>query len=228
MAEIRLLRHGETSGYAGDLGLSNRGRDQARKAAAALAAEAPGELALLYAPSARARVTAEVLAEELTAAGATIDGPRAERGFANFTVAAGGEVREQAEVFGEYAGQEVPSREELPGWLADLAQFRRVHESGGDPIELWLKTPLLGFEPPGVVVRRYWRAVTAQTAGLTVVAAHSGPMRALVAHAFARDLGEPDNLEAVAIKLDRDRARVDFRGECTKIAVPDTAEPAWW
>jgi hypothetical protein len=53
-------------------------------------------------------------------------------------------------------------------------------------------------------------------------------MRALVAHAFARDLGEPDNLETVAIKLDRDRARVDFRGECTKIAVPDTAEPTWW
>ena len=44
MPEIRLLRHGETSGYSGDLGLSDRGRAQARAAAAALAAEAPGEL----------------------------------------------------------------------------------------------------------------------------------------------------------------------------------------
>jgi hypothetical protein len=52
-------------------------------------------------------------------------------------------------------------------------------------------------------------------------------MRALVAHAFARDLGEPDNLEAVAIHLDGDHARVDFRGERAAIAVPDTAEPAW-
>ena len=229
MPEIRLLRHGETAGYTGDLGLSDRGRDQARTAAAALAAEAHGELALLHAPSVRARVTAEVLAEELGAAGAQVDGPRVERGFANFTVAAGGDVREQAEVFGEYADAEPTPLEDLPGWLADLARFRTVHESGGDPIELWLKVPLLGFEPPAVTVRRYWRAIRAlPDAALTVVAAHSGPMRALVAHAFCRDLGEPDNLEAVAVHLTGDRARVDFRGERAEIAVPDTAEPTWW
>jgi broad specificity phosphatase PhoE len=229
MPEIRLLRHGETAGYTGDLGLSDRGRDQARAAAAALAAEAHGALTLLYAPSVRARVTAEVLAEELGAAGAQVDGPRVERGFANFTVAAGGDVREQAEVFGEYADAEPTPLEDLPGWLADLARFRTVHESGGDPIELWLKVPLLGFEPPAVTVRRYWRAIRAlPDAALTVVAAHSGPMRALVAHAFCRDLGEPDNLEAVAVHLTGDRARIDFRGERAEIAVPDTDEPQWW
>ena len=229
MPEIRLLRHGETSGYSGDLGLSERGRAQAQEAAAALAAEAPGDLSLLYAPSVRARVTAEVLAADLAAAGVTVEGPRSERGFANFTVAAGDEVREQAEVFGEYADAKPTSPAELPGWLADLARFRTVHESGGDPIELWLKVPLLGFEPPSVAVRRYWRAICElPEASLTVVAAHSGPMRALVAHAFCRDLGEPDNLEAVAVHLDGDRARVDFRGERAEIAVPATAEPEWW
>ena len=229
MAEIRLLRHGETSGYSGDLGLSDRGRDQARAAAASLAAEAHGEVTLLHAPSVRARVTAEVLAEDLAAAGVRVDGPRSERGFANFTVAAGGEVREQAEVFGAYAGAKPAPLEELPGWLADLARFRTVHESGGDPIELWLKTPLLGFEPPSVAVRRHWRAIRGlPDAALTVVAAHSGPMRALVAHAFGRDLGEPDNLEAVAIHLTGDRARVDFGGERASIAVPDVEEPKWW
>jgi broad specificity phosphatase PhoE len=226
--EVRLLRHGETAGYAGDLGLSDRGREQARAAAQALAAEAPGALSLLHAPSVRARVTAEVLAEELAAAGVSVGGPEPERGFANFTVAAGGDVREQAEVFGEYADAGDTPPQELPGWLADLARFRRVHVSGGDPIELWLKTPLLGFEPPSVAVRRHWRAIVAQQAPLTVVAAHSGPMRALVAHAFGRDLGEPDNLEAVAIHVEGDRARIDFRGEAAAIAVPDTAEPAWW
>jgi broad specificity phosphatase PhoE len=229
MPEIRLLRHGETSGYAGDLGLSDRGREQARAAASALAAEAPGALTLLHAPSVRAHVTADVLAADLVAAGVSVAGPRAERGFANFTVAAGGDVREQAEVFGEYANAEPPPLDETPGWLADLAHFRAVHESGGDPIELWLKTPLLGFEPPSVAVRRHWRAITAlEPADLTVVAAHSGPMRALVAHAFARDLGEPHNLEAVAIHLEGNHARVDFRGEQATIAVPDTAEPRWW
>jgi broad specificity phosphatase PhoE len=229
MPEIRLLRHGETSGYSGDLGLSDRGREQARAAAAALAAEAHGELTLLHAPSVRARVTAEVLAADLGAAGVDVNGPRPERGFANFTVAVGGDVREQAEVFGEYAGAEPRPLEELPGWLADLARFRTVHESGGDPIELWLKTPLLGFEPPSVSVRRHWRAIRAlPDVDLTVVAAHSGPMRALVAHAFGRDLGEPDNLEAVAVHIEGERARVDFRGERVTIAVPHTGEPAWW
>jgi len=229
MPEIRLLRHGETAGYTGDLGLSDRGREQATAAAHQLAAEAPATLSVVHAPSVRARVTAEVLAQELKAKGVEISGPRPERGFANFTVAAGGDVREQAEVFGEYASAKPTPLEELPGWLADLARFRTVHESGGDPIELWLKTPLLGFEPPSVAVRRYWRAIRAASdAALTVVAAHSGPMRALVAHAFCRDLGEPDNLEAVAVHVDGDRARVDFRGERAEIAVPDVTEPAWW
>ena len=229
MPEIRLLRHGETAGYHGDLGLSDRGREQARSAAAALAAEAHGEVTLLHAPSVRARVTAEVLAADLAATGVQVAGPRAERGFANFTVVADGDVREQAEVFGEYAGAEPRPLDELPGWLADLARFRTVHESGGDPIELWMKVPLLGFEPPAVAVRRYWRAIRAlPDARLTVVAAHSGPMRALVAHAFGRDLGEPDNLETVAIHRDGDHARVDFRGERAAIAVPDPEEPAWW
>jgi broad specificity phosphatase PhoE len=228
MPEIRLLRHGETAGYEGDLGLSDRGRAQARDAAAALAAEAPGAVTVLYAPSVRAQVTAEVLAEDLTAAGATVSGPQSERDFANFTVAAGPDVREQAEVFGEYAKAGDTPPEELPGWLADLARFRSVHVSGGDPIALWLTTPLLGFEPPSVAVRRYWRGIKAREDALTVVAAHSGPMRALVAHAFGRDLGEPDNLEAVAIHVEGDRARVDFRGERAHIAVPDTREPAWW
>ena len=222
-AEVRLLRHGETAGYEGDLGLSERGQAQAREAAAALAAESHGAVRVLYAPSVRARLTAEVLAEQLGTSA------RVERGFANFTVAAGGDVREQAEVFGEYADAKPTPLEELPGWLADLARFRHVHVSGGDPIALWLTTPLLGFEPPAVAVRRYWRAIAAVADDtLTVVAAHSGPMRALVAHAFHEDLGEPHNLEAVAIHLEGGRARVGYRGRTAGIAVPDLDEPAWW
>jgi broad specificity phosphatase PhoE len=227
--EVRLLRHGETAGYEGDLGLSDRGREQARAAAAGLAAEGPSAAVVRHAPSVRAAVTAEVLAADLGAAGIAVDGPHADAGFANFAVAADGRVREQAEVFGEFAGAAGTPLEELPGWLADLARFRAVHVSGGDPIALWLTTPLLGFEPPSVAVRRHWRAIRAlPPAPLTVVAAHSGPMRALVAHAFGRDLGEPENLEAVAIHLEGDRARVGYRGGTTSLAVPDLVEPTWW
>ncbi|MEA2291149.1 MAG: phosphoserine phosphatase [Solirubrobacteraceae bacterium] len=231
MPEIRLLRHAETTGYAGDLGLSERGTEQAAAAAAALAAElgAGATLGLRHAPSVRARVTAEVLAADLLAAGVEVDGPRPDAGFANFAVAADGEVREQAEVFGEHADAAERPFEDLPGWLGDIARFRAVHVGGGDPIGFWLTTPLLGFEPPAVAVRRYWRALrTVEPGRLTVVAAHSGPMRALVAHAFARDLGEPENLEAVAVELDGDGAEVRYRGETAAIAVPGTTEPAWW
>jgi broad specificity phosphatase PhoE len=221
-AEIRLLRHGETAGYEGDLGLSDRGQTQAREAAATLVAEAHGEVRVLHAPSVRARLTAEVLAEQL---GTTA---RVERGFANFAVAAGGEVREQAEVFGEYAAAS-RSLDELPGWLADVARFREIHVTGGDPIAFWLHTPLLGFEPPAVAVRRYWRAIAAVAGDrLTVVAAHSGPMRALVAHAFHEDLGEPANLEAVAIHVEGGRGRVGYRERTADLAVPEPAEPTWW
>jgi broad specificity phosphatase PhoE len=229
MAELRLLRHGETAGYTGDLGLSERGREQTRAAASALAAEAPTSVTVRHAPSVRAAVTAEVLAEDIHTAGVALDGPHADPGFANFAVAVDGQVREQAEVFGEYADAAGTPVEELPGWLADLARFRHVHVSGGDPIELWLTTPLLGFEPPAVAVRRYWRAIRAAAGdGLVVVAAHSGPMRALVAHAFGRDLGEPDHLEAVAVHLEGGRAQVGFRGQTASIAVPSLAEPSWW
>ena len=171
MSELRLLRHGETAGYEGDLGLSERGTEQAREAAAALAAEARGAVRVLYAPSVRARLTAEVLAEQLGTTAAP------ERGFANFTVAAGGDVREQAEVFGEYAAERRPL-DKLPGWLADLARFREIHVSGGDPIAFWLHTPLLGFEPPAVAVRRArtlgaWRTRTAPWASAASAAAAS-------------------------------------------------------
>jgi broad specificity phosphatase PhoE len=227
--EVRLLRHAETAGYEGDLGLSDRGHEQAREAAARLAAERPGAVVLRHAPSARAAATAEVLGGELAATGMAVDGPHADPGFANFAVAADGRVREQAEVFGEFAQAAGTPLEELPGWLADLARFRAVHVSGGDPIALWLTTPLLGFEPPSVVVRRHWRAIRAlPPTPLTVIAAHSGPMRALAAHAFGRDLGEPDNLEAVAIHLEGERARVAYRGETSSLAVPDLVEPSWW
>ena len=214
------MRHGETAGYEGDLGLSDRGAEQAREAAAALAAEAHGAVRVLHAPSVRARLTAEVLAEQLGT------NARPDAGFANFAVAAGGEVREQAEVFGEYAGERRPL-EELPGWLADLARFRHVHVSGGDPIAFWMTTPLLGFEPPAVAVRRYWRAIAAVAdETLTVVAAHSGPMRALVAHAFARDLGEPDNLEAVAIHLERAARASRSAARPPRSPCPSSTSPA--
>src|SRR4051812_50010949 len=61
--EVVLLRHGETVGYDGDLGLTPLGERQARERGAALAKEiAPGtDVRMPHAPTARATATAEAV-----------------------------------------------------------------------------------------------------------------------------------------------------------------------
>ena len=76
--EVVLLRHGETLGYDGDLGLTPRGEQQARERGVALAAELkPGSAVRMpHARTARAIATATVLREALAEAlgGERVDG----------------------------------------------------------------------------------------------------------------------------------------------------------
>ena len=225
--EIRLLRHGETAGYEGDLGLSDRGREQAREAAAALAAEAHGAVRRA------ARAERPRAGDRRGARGGARRRRRRRPAPTRLR-----QLHRRRRRRGARAGRGVrrvrrpraARSRSCPAGSPTSPASATVHVSGGDPIALWLTTPLLGFEPPAVAVRRYWRAIPrAADDTLTVVAAHSGPMRALVAHAFARDLGEPDNLEAVAVHLDGDRARVDYRGRDARTSpCRSVDEPDWW
>jgi broad specificity phosphatase PhoE len=236
--EVWLLRHGEIASYEGDNGLTARGRQQAADAAQRIAAELPDPNAqLLHATSVRASETADAVAAALAGSGVTVDGPWPDAGFDNFAVAIDGEVRPHDDL----RERIVQTRRE-PGWppshpldwQREAHRFAYIHDGGGDPIQWWLTQPTLAYEPPGRVVRRFWRSlsrVARDGARTVIVCTHSGCLRALAAEAAGRDLGEPAHLEAVRVSLagasPGDPARLSYRGETLDLAVPMLQEPAW-
>lgn len=234
-AEIWLLRHGEVRSYDGDHGLSERGVAQARAAAAELAGtlgDAPVDLR--HAPSGRATGTAEHFGAALRERGVAVSEHVADVGFENFRVEIDGEVGAHDRMRPALASTGAPGSEPLPGWAAECGRFTAIHDGGGDPIGWWLTQPTLALEPAAVVVRRFWRALGAVAAGgsrRTAVCTHSGPMRALAAHALGRDPGEPEHLEHILVRLAGSHAgataELSYRGETVTLAVPRLEEPAW-
>jgi broad specificity phosphatase PhoE len=236
--EVWLLRHGEIASYEGDNGLTARGREQAAAAAERIAAELPRPtLELLHATSVRATETAHALTAALMPLGIRVDGPRPDPGFDNFAVAIDGEARphdELRERIVEARGSAAWPPSHPLDWQREAHRFAYIHDGGGDPIQWWLTQPTLAYEPPGRVVRRFWRALArlAQDGARNViVCSHSGCLRALAAEAAGRDLGEPAHLEAVRVSLGGartgDPARLSYRGETIELAVPTLTEPTW-
>jgi broad specificity phosphatase PhoE len=237
--EVVLLRHGETVGYDGDLGLTPLGERQARERGTALAKEiAPGtDVRVPHAPTARAAATAEALraalVEELDEGDGTTVGPLdGEADLTNLRFALYGDVVDTSVAV--TTRLRLPDGE-LPDWAREFDRFdsdyRAVAAQGG-PIEYWLRNPTLYFEPPQLAALRLWRAVAAfgTTAGdrplLVVATSHSGPMRAIVATAIGRDPGEPHNLEDVRIRVSADgAATLSFRDEVVDFTELPTLPP---
>jgi broad specificity phosphatase PhoE len=98
-----------------------------------------------------------------------------------------------------------------------------------------MTTPLLTFEPPSVVVLRFWAGIqelvgAAPDSARIVVATHSGPIRAFAAWALGHDAGEPYNVEDVRVKVRRslNEAQVTYRNRSVEVHVPPAAEwPSW-
>jgi len=232
MTRVWILRHGETEGYIGDLGLTARGEAQARAAAARLAELRAGDaIAVRHAPSARAVATARTLADALAEQGVLVGGPQEDAGFRNFAVQADGTLHaEPTAAYAAHADAIAALPAEGPQWLVEAARFWGRHARGEDPIGFWLSRPLLSFEPPAHVVRRWWRAVLAlgPDAGDVAVCSHSGPIRAFATVAVGLDLGEPDHLEAVEVAWDGGRAEVRYRtGQATVDLTGLEEEPTW-
>lgn len=236
--DVWLLRHGEIASYEGDNGLTPRGEQQAGDAAKRLAAElASPNAEVLHASSARATETARQLAAELGAAGVSVDGPATDAGFDNFAVAIDGEVRPHDDLRTTIARARRESSwppEHPLDWQREAHRFAYIHDGGGDPIQWWLTQPTLAYEPPGRVVRRFWRALAAlaqRRAARVAVCSHSGCLRSLAAEAAGRDLGEPAHLEAVHVRLSGgvpgDPAQLRYRGQEISLAVPSLDEPRW-
>lgn len=239
--EVVLLRHGETVGYDGDLGLTPLGERQAAERGAALAKEiAPGtDVRMPHARTARATATAVALRSALVAelGGAQVEGTTVgtlygEPDLTNLRFALHGDVVDTSVAV--TTRLRLPD-DELPDWAREFDRFDsdyRAVAAQGAPIEYWLRNPTLWFEPPQLAALRLWRAVatvaaTADDRPLLVVAvSHSGPMRAIVATAIGHDPGEPANLEDVRVRVSADgAATLTFRADVVSFAQLPTLPP---
>lgn len=244
IASVRLVRHGQTSSYESDSGLTELGRTQAFDKGIALAAELAGwPVWLPHAPTARATETAQGLHEGLLqglagdpAAAVRVMSPYADPLFDNFRLACDGEALDPTQAFGRYrAHREQTPTDQLPGWFAEMDRFVSLMSSGADPITYWLTQPLQHFEPSSSTVRRFWDgirlALTSAPAGVRlVVSTHSGCIRAVAAAALGYDPGEPHNTEEVAIRVAPTAARavLYYRGQAVELAVPSDEIPFVW
>lgn len=234
--DVVLVRHGETVGYDNDLGLTDRGEQQATDRGKALAAElAPGTRVMMpHARSKRATATAVVLHRELSAAtdldlGALYPEPY----FDNLRASVDGVADDMNVAMARRLALPGGRDGEVPDWAREFDRFDTDHRAvaaAGGPIEFWVRTPTLFLEPPALSVHRVWAGITAlapQSGSLTaVVATHSAPMRAMLNTVLGRDPGEPENLETIGVRVAADAsAEVTYRGETVGYSGPPVLPP---
>ncbi len=246
LADVFLIRHGETQGYSTESGLTPLGSWQAHTYGHTIGKRvSPGETVVLRnAATNRAGQTAESIHRGLLDGIAMFEKdvkvfepePMAE--FLNFRVATPDGLRDITGAFRKYyATLEEFERTALgdrPMWLVEVDRFWRTQQGGGDPIQHWLQIPMFHFEPPAMVVRRFWMGIhrlAEEFPGARIlVATHSGPIRAFAITALGYDPGEPYNTEHVRVKLFEGgkEALVTYRNRAQEIHVPQIERlPTW-
>lgn len=237
--DILLVRHAHTADYTDDSGLSERGVDQSLTWGRQFAAGVPTDqrVTLLTGPAQRARETAEHVRAGLAEGSCVVAPPATLAGLHNFRIRTPSGPQEITEAFPGYrtASGNVDGAPR-PLWMREIDVFWDEHVRGDDPITLWMRVPLLTFEPPAAVVRRLLAAMAglvqeASSRTLYVCCTHSGPMRALAAWALGRDLGEPQNTEVVRARVRRDLSVgwITYRGATRAFGPTSTldAEAGW-
>ena len=245
-ADIYLIRHGETQGYSTEAGLTPAGAWQAHTYGHTVSkGVSNGEtIVIRHAATNRAGQTAEHVHRGL------VDGltmfekdvkvfePAPMEEFRNFGVATPDGIRDVTSAFRHYyATLEEFERTALgdrPMWLVEVDRFWRTQSGGSDPIQHWLSIPMMHFEPPAMVVRRFWQGIRRLAdefpGSRLLVPTHSGPIRAFAITAFGYDPGEPYNTEHVRVKLREGgkEALVAYRNRVQEIHVPEIdALPTW-
>lgn len=244
--DVFLIRHGETQGYSSDSGLTPQGAWQAHTYGHTLAKRIrTGETVVFrHADTNRARETAEHIHRGL------VDGllqfekeikihePRAMDQFRNFQFVSPDGLKDVTAAFREYYAvrekYERMNTGDRPLWLVEMDRFWKLQVAGGDPIEQWLTTPMLHFEPPSMVVRRFWAGINELCGEFPgarlLIPTHSGCIRAFAVAALGYDPGEPYNTEHVRVKVmeGRSDALVTYRNRVQELCVPsiDTL-PVW-
>lgn len=231
--DVVLVRHGETVGYDNDLGLTERGEQQATDRGKALAASFPPatRVVMPHARSKRATATAVVLHRELSAAADLDLGPLyPEPYFDNLRASVDGVVEDMNVAM---AGRLALPGGDVPDWAREFDRFDTDHRAvaaAGGPIEFWVRTPTLFLEPPALSVHRAWAGISslAPASGTltAVVATHSAPMRAMLNTVLGRDPGEPENLEEIRVSVAPDAsAQVTYREETVAYSGPPVLPP---
>ncbi|MCS5625839.1 MAG: histidine phosphatase family protein [Candidatus Marinimicrobia bacterium] len=248
--DVRLIRHGQTQGYGTNAGLTQLGKWQSHRKGQNLARglKDGSKVVLINADTARARETATGVQEGLMQGIARykienieIIDPFSMENFRNLQVWCDGEEKDPTSAFVKYdtvlEEYERKKSGDRPGWLDEIDRFWKVQAGGGDPIAYWLNQPLQYFEPPAIVVRRFWRGIVKtiksnqDNDNLRVfVCTHSGAIRAVATSAVGHDPGEPHNLEDVRIRVfsDMKNAIITYRGRGTEIEIPTINSPTWY
>jgi broad specificity phosphatase PhoE len=191
-------------------------------------------IGVVYAPTERARRTAEVMRNELLAVAREsdrsvgVDPLREEPGFANVTVWVDGQAWEPTQVRAEYRrlAAEAAAEAHQPGWVTEATRFWQADETPGGAMGFWLTTPLLWHESPASVVHRILMAASRYASAddapdRLLVTTHAGSLRALVAWAAGADMGEPDNAEEVTLTLlAGNHVAITFRGRTWQAHFP--------
>ena len=244
--DVFLIRHGETQGYSTDSGLTPQGAWQAHTYGARMGKRLKsGEVVVLrHADTNRARETAEHihlgLADSLEQfeKDVTIVPPEPMNEFRNFQFVSPTGLKDVTAAYREYyAIREEYERSDTgdrPLWLVEMDRCWKLQMAGGDPIENWLTTPMMHFEPPSMAVRRFWAGINLLCdefpGARLMIATHSGCIRAFAVHALGYDPGEPYNTEHVRAKIFQGRkdALVSYRNRVQELCVPRIDElPVW-
>lgn len=245
-ADVYLVRHGETQGYSTEAGLTPAGTWQAHTYGHNVSKRiSNGEtIVIRHADTNRAGQTAANIHRGLVDGlamfekGVKVFEPAPMEEFRNFGVATPEGIKDITAAFRHYyATLEEFERTALgdrPMWLVEVDRFWRTQTGGSDPIQHWLTIPMMHFEPPALVVRRFWhgiRRLAEEFPGARlVISTHSGPIRAVATTAFGYDPGEPYNVEHVRIKLrvGGREASVSYRNRVQEIQVPEIDSlPTW-
>lgn len=248
VADVYLIRHGETQGYSTESGLTPLGGWQAHTYGRHVARRvSPGErIVLANARTNRAGGTIEHLERGLRDGLVELEkdrdvevvGPTPMDEFRNFGVVTPDGIRDVTGAFRQYLSTleqfERTALGDRPMWLVEIDRFWRTQQGGGDPIQHWLQIPMFHFEPPQFTVRRFWQGITRlaeeHPGSRMMVATHSGPIRAFAIAALGYDPGEPYNTEHVRVKVFEGgtEALVSYRNRVQEILVP-TIEglPSW-
>ncbi len=202
---VYLLRHSIVASHRGDVPITEEGRTIAREVGVRLGGS-ERRLRLIYGSTARARQTAEAIAEGAAEAGAEVASPQEAFALRNPDIYVAGTRVNMVSSFDALA-------EQVPGLTADEAAevpFFRGFIGAKDRVGWWLRAS----NPPGETAAAVAGRMVAFASSLvdgratgvaTVAVTHSPVLRACALELLGTDPGEPPWVAGLRVEIDATR-----------------------